>query len=137
MYKKIHHLGIAVNDLEKAASVLKDAFNLEVSGVEEVPSQQVKVAFVPIGETRLELLQPTSEDSAVAKFLAKRGEGFHHVAFETDAIEDALKLAENQGLRLIDKEPRPGAHGTKVAFIHPKSTFGVLIELVQEGDKTE
>ena len=91
MYKKIHHLGIAVNDLEKAASVLKDAFNLEVSGVEEVPSQQVKVAFVPIGETRLELLEPTSEDSAVAKFLAKRGEGFHHVAFETDAIEDALK----------------------------------------------
>ena len=80
----------------------------------------------------MELLEPTSEDSPVAKFLANRGEGFHHVAFETDSIEEVLKTAEAQGLRLIDKEPRPGAHGTKVAFIHPKSTFGVLVELVQE-----
>lgn len=137
MLKKIHHLGIAVNDLERAANALKEAFDLEIAGIEEVPSQQVKVAFLPVGESRLELLEPTSEESAIGKFLAKRGEGFHHVAFETDSIEEALKLAESKGLRLIDKEPRPGAHGTRVAFIHPKSTFGVLIELVQESDQTE
>ena len=136
MLKKIHHLGSAVNDLEQAVNVLKEAFNLEVGGIEEVPSQQVRVAFLPVGESRLELLEPTSEESAVGKFLAKRGEGFHHVAFETDSIEEALKLAESKGLRLIDKQPRPGAHGTKVAFIHPKSTFGVLVELVQEGDES-
>jgi len=130
--KKINHLGIAVNDLEKAIEIFTKAFNLEVGGIEEVPSQQVKVAFLPIGESRIELLEPTSEDSAVSKFLATRGEGVHHVAFETDCIVDSLKTAEAQGLRFIDKEPRPGAHGTKVAFIHPKSTCGVLIELVEE-----
>ncbi len=129
---KINHLGIAVKDLDSAVNTLKLALNLEVGGIEEVPSQKVRVAFLPVGESRLELLEPTSEDSPVAKFLASRGEGFHHVAFETDSIEEALKNAEAQGLRLIDKEPRPGAHGTKVAFIHPKSTFGVLIELVEE-----
>lgn len=132
MLKKISHLGIAVKDLDKAVSVLREAFNMEVGGIEEVPSQKVKVAFLPVGESRLELLEPISEDSPIAKFLEKRGEGFHHVAFETDCIEDAMKLAESKGLQLIDKEPRPGAHGTKVAFIHPKTTFGVLIELVQE-----
>ncbi len=131
MLKKIDHLGIAVNDLEKCIDILGSAFNIKVSGTEEVASQEVKVAFLPIGETNLELLEPTSQNSAVAKFLDRRGEGFHHVAFETDCIEDALKHAAKQGLRLIDKQPRPGAHGTKVAFIHPKSTFGVLIELVE------
>ncbi len=136
MIRKIDHLGIAVNDLEKSVNILKAAFNLDVGGIEEVSSQQVKVAFLPVGESRLELLEPTSEDSAVAKFLAKRGEGFHHVAFETDSIEESLKVAESQELRLIDKQPRPGAHGTKVAFIHPKSTFGVLIELVQKANQT-
>ena len=134
MITKINHLGIAVKDLDSAVNLLKSAFNLEVTGIEEVASQKAKVAFLPIGESRLELLEPTSEDGAVAKFLAKRGEGFHHVALETDCIEEALKLAESQGLRLIDKEPRPGAHGTKVAFIHPKSTLGVLVELVEKGD---
>lgn len=134
MLTKINHLGIAVKDLDSAVNLFKAAFNLEVAGIEEVPSQKVRVAFLPVGESRLELLEPTSEDSAVAKFLAKRGEGFHHLALETDSIEETLKVAANQGLRLIDKEPRPGAHGTKVAFIHPKSTLGVLIELVQTGE---
>jgi len=132
MLKRVHHLGIAVKNLEQAVKTLKDAFGLEAVSVEEVPSQKVRVAFLPVGESRLELLEPTSEESTIAKFLAKRGEGFHHVAFETDEIEGAWKDAEKQGLRLIDKVPRSGAHGTKVGFIHPKSTFGVLIELVQE-----
>lgn len=132
MLKRVHHLGIAVKNLDQAVKTLKDAFGLEAVSVEEVPSQKVRVAFLPVGECRLELLEPTSEESTIAKFMAKRGEGFHHVAFETDEIEGALKHAEKQGLRLIDEVPRPGAHGTKVGFIHPKSTFGVLIELVQE-----
>jgi len=132
MITKINHLGIAVTSLEQAAKTLKDAFGLEVSGIEEVPSQNVRVAFVPVGETRLELLEPTSEDSAVAKFLASRGEGLHHIALQTTEIGQDLKEAEANGMRLIDKEPREGAHGTKVGFVHPKSTFGVLFELVQE-----
>ncbi|HHW17684.1 MAG TPA: methylmalonyl-CoA epimerase [Firmicutes bacterium] len=132
MLKRIHHLGIAVKDLELAKKTLEDALGLVTSAVEEVPTQKVRVAFVPVGESRLELLEPTQEDSTVQKFLETRGEGFHHIAFETDDLEADLKKAESHGLRLIDKEPRPGAHGTKVAFIHPKSTFGLLIELVQE-----
>lgn len=130
--KKINHLGIAVTDLKKAVEVFTKAFNLKVGGIEEVESQKVRVAFLPIGESRIELLEPTSEDSTIAKFLSSRGEGIHHVAFETDSVVESLKIAESQGLRLIDKEPRPGAHGTKVAFLHPKSTCGVLIELVEE-----
>ncbi len=132
MITKVNHLGIAVRDLEEAIKTLKEAFGLDVSGVEEVPSQKVKIAFVPIGETRLELLEPTCEDSAVAKFLQSRGEGLHHVALETTDVAKGLKDAEDKGMRLIDKAPREGAHGTKVGFIHPKSTLGVLFELVQE-----
>ncbi len=134
MLNKIDHLGIAVKDLKTSVNVLASAFGLEARGFEKVPSQQVEVAFIPVGKSTLELLEPTSDESAVAKFLANRGEGFHHLAFETDSIEATLKAAENAGMRLIDKQPRPGAHGTKVAFIHPKSTFGVLIELVQKPD---
>lgn len=132
MISKLNHLGIAVGNLEQAAKALKDAFGLEVTSVEEVPSQKVRVAFVPVGETRLELLEPTSEDSAVAKFLSGRGEGLHHIALQTDDVAQGLKDAEANGMRLIDKEPRTGAHGTRVGFVHPKSTFGVLFELVQE-----
>ncbi|MGI6663120.1 MAG: methylmalonyl-CoA epimerase [Bacillota bacterium] len=132
MITKVNHIGIAVNDLDAAIKTVKDVFGLEVAGVEEVPSQKVKVAFVPVGDTRLEFLQPTADDSPVAKFLASRGEGMHHIALETDDILGDLKKAEEGGARLIDKEPRPGAHGTKVGFLHPKSTFGVLMELVEE-----
>jgi methylmalonyl-CoA/ethylmalonyl-CoA epimerase len=132
MITKVNHLGIAVRDLEQAAKTLKEAFGLDVSSVLEVSSQKVRVAFVPVGETRLELLEPTCEDSAVAKFLASKGEGLHHVALETTDVAKGLKDAEANGMRLIDKEPREGAHGTKVGFVHPKSTFGVLFELVQE-----
>jgi methylmalonyl-CoA epimerase len=135
MITKVNHIGIAVSDLGSAVKTLKDVFGLEVAGYEEVESQKVKVAFVPLGDTRLELLQPTSEDSAVAKFLSSRGEGMHHIALETDSVAADLKKAEEGGARLIDKEPRPGAHGTMVGFVHPKSTFGVLLELLEETGK--
>lgn len=127
------HIAIAVQDLDAALNTLKDVFGIVAAHVEEVPSQKVKVGFVPIGDTRLELVQPTAEDSATAKFIATRGEGLHHVALATDDVAAALKKAEEGGARLIDKEPRPGAHGTRVGFVHPKSTFGALIELVEEG----
>ncbi|HHY44550.1 MAG TPA: methylmalonyl-CoA epimerase [Firmicutes bacterium] len=132
MIKKVNHIGIAVNDLDATMKAVKDIFGVEVAGVEEVPSQKVKVAFVPVGDTRLEFLEPTAEDSPIAKFLASRGEGMHHIALETDDVAGDLKKAEEGGARLIDREPRPGAHGTKVGFLHPKSTFGVLMELVEE-----
>ncbi len=132
MVRKIDHLGIAVKDLDAALKTLEDGFGLKSTGREEVPSQKVTVAFVPVGESNIELLEPTHEDSAVAKFLASRGEGLHHIALNTEDVAGALKKAEEGGLRLIDKEPRPGAHGTRVGFVHPKSTFGVLIELVQK-----
>ncbi|HHY75218.1 MAG TPA: methylmalonyl-CoA epimerase [Firmicutes bacterium] len=132
MIKKVNHIGIAVSSLDAAMKIVKDVFGLEVTGVEEVPSQKVKVAFVPVGDTRLELLEPTAEDSPISKFLATRGEGMHHIALETDDVAGDLRKAEEAGARLIDKEPREGAHGTKVGFLHPKSTFGVLMELVEE-----
>ncbi len=133
MIRKVDHIAIAVQDLDAALNTLKDVFGIVAAHVEEVPSQKVKVGFVPIGDTRLELVQPTAEDSATAKFIATRGEGLHHVALATDDVAAALKKAEEGGARLIDKEPRPGAHGTRVGFVHPKSTFGALIELVEEG----
>ena len=132
MIKKVHHIAIAVSDLDAALKTLKDCFGIEATSVEEVPSQKVKVGFVPLGDTRLELVQPTSEESTTAKFIATRGEGLHHIAFGTDDAAADLKKVETAGGRLIDKEPRPGAHGTMVGFVHPKSTFGTLIELVEE-----
>ncbi|MEX0974097.1 MAG: methylmalonyl-CoA epimerase [Bacillota bacterium] len=133
MISKVDHIAIAVSDLDAALKTLKDLFGVEAAHIEEVASQKVKVGFVPLGDTRLELVQPTAEDSSTAKFIATRGEGLHHIALGTDDVAAALKKAEENGARLIDKEPRPGAHGTKVGFVHPKSTFGTLIELVEEG----
>ncbi|MBE3520276.1 MAG: methylmalonyl-CoA epimerase [Firmicutes bacterium] len=132
MIKKIDHLGIAVNDMKQAAEDFARAFGIVLGGEEEVPSQKVKVGFLQVGEVRLELLQPLEADSPVGKFLSSRGEGFHHIAFEVDDIESDLRKAESAGLTLVDKTPRSGAHGTKVAFIHPKSTHGLLVELVQK-----
>lgn len=134
MIKKMDHIAIAVRDLDASLKTLKDVFGIEAAHVEEVASQKVKVAFIPLGDTRIELVQPTAEDSATAKFIATRGEGLHHIALGTDDVGGALKTAEDAGARLIDKEPRPGAHGTRVGFVHPKSTFGTLIELVEGGD---
>ncbi len=131
MVKRISHIGIAVKDLE-AGIAFYQSLGLELEGIEEVPSQKVRVAFLPCGDTRIELLCPTSEDSAVAKFIEKKGEGIQHIAFAVDDLPKALAESEAKGITLIDKEPRPGAHQADIAFLHPKSSMGVLLELCKE-----
>lgn len=131
MIKYISHIGIAVKDLDEGIAFYQK-MGLTLEGVEEVPSQKVKVAFFPVGDTRIELLAATSEDSPIAKFIEKKGEGIQHMAFAVDDLPEALKYSEDEGIRLIDKEPRPGAHKADIAFLHPKSTGGVLIELCKE-----
>ncbi|MCD4652207.1 MAG: methylmalonyl-CoA epimerase [Candidatus Cloacimonetes bacterium] len=131
MIEKISHIGIAVKDLDAAIEFYK-TMGLEVEATEEVPSQKVKVAFIPVGDVRIELLAATSEDSAIAKLNEKRGEGIQHLALKVDNLKQELSETAEKGIRLIDKVPRPGAHGADIAFLHPKSTFGVLLELCQE-----
>jgi methylmalonyl-CoA epimerase len=130
----IDHIGIVVQDLEKAIATYEKA--LGVQGVREVlPDRHLEIAFFPVGESRIELITPTSDESAVTRFLEKRGEGIHHIAYRVVDIVDALEQAERAGLRLIDKQARPGAHGTLVAFLHPASLHGVLTEYVQVVDE--
>jgi len=131
MLEKIDHLGVAVKSIEQALEFYQNTLGVEPTGVEEVPSQKVKVAFLPIGESNIELLEATSEDSAIAKHIEKRGEGIAHLAFKVDNIEAALGTLKEKGVRLINETPQPGAHGAKIAFIHPKSTNGILIELCE------
>lgn len=126
---RINHLGIAVQDVQAAAAVY-EAMGMSVDRVIEVPEQKVRVAFIPIGESTIELVQPTSPDSTVAQYLETRGEGLHHLALEVEDIEAALTELEGQGYRLIDRTPRRGAEG-RIAFLHPRSTGRVLIELVE------
>lgn len=127
---KIDHIGIAVRNLSEAIKTF-EALGFEVEEIEEVKEQKVKVAMLPVGESRLELLEATSEDSAIAKFIASRGEGIHHIAINVENIKSSLKKAKDSGVKLIDEVPRIGAGGKKVAFLHPKSTHGVLIEFVE------
>ncbi len=131
MLEKIDHLGVAVKSIEQALEFYQNTLGVEPTGVEEVPSQKVKVAFLPVGESNIELLEATSEDSAIAKHIEKRGEGIAHLAFKVDNIEVALSTLKEKGVRLINETPQPGAHGAKIAFIHPKSTNGILIELCE------
>ena len=128
---KINHLGIATKDIDEALKFWSDALGLENVHTEIVEDQKVRVAMLPIGESRIELLEPTSEDSPISKFLEKRGPGIHHIAVEVDDIAASLAQLKSQGMRLIDEEPRVGAEGCLVAFVHPSSTNGVLLELVQ------
>jgi methylmalonyl-CoA/ethylmalonyl-CoA epimerase len=128
MLKKIDHLGIAVKSIDEARSFFEKTLGLTCEGIETVSAQKVKTAFFSIGETHIELLEPTSDESAVAKFMEKNGEGLHHVAYQTDDMEGQLKLAAESGCRLINETPVDGAGGKKVAFLHPKSTHGVLTE---------
>jgi methylmalonyl-CoA epimerase len=128
---KIEHIGIATRGLDDALGFWRDALGLELQDVEEVAEQGVRVAMLPIGETRVELLEPTSEASPIAKFLEKRGAGIHHIAVRVDDIGATLRQLKEQGLRLIDEVPRRGAGGCLVAFIHPSSANGVLLELVE------
>ena len=128
---KIDHIGIATNGIDEVARFYRDALQLDVAEVEEVSDQKVRVAMLPRGESRLELLEPTSDDSPISKFLAKRGPGIHHIAVRVEDINQALDKLKQQGARLIDERPRVGAGGCLVAFVHPSSTGGVLLELVQ------
>ncbi|CAN5732623.1 methylmalonyl-CoA epimerase [soil metagenome] len=128
---KIDHLGIATNGIDEALKFWQDALGLENVHTEVVEEQKVRVAMLPIGESRVELLEPTSADSPISKFLAKRGGGIHHIAVEVDDIVASLAKLKENGIKLIDDEPRIGAEGCLVAFVHPKSANGVLLELVQ------
>ena len=132
MITKINHLGIAVNSLSDSVPFYRDVLKLEYLGEETVPDQKVKVAMFGVGEVKIELLEPTSDDSPIAKHLEKKGEGIHHVAYESDGIVEELKAMESAGIRLIDQEPRKGAHDMKIAFLHPKSTGKVLTEICQQ-----
>ena len=125
---KIHHVGVAVKSLERE-KFWNHFLNLKTEEYKEIPDQKVKIAFIPVGETKIELLEPLGE-GAVSKFLEKKGEGIHHIAIEVDDIEAVLAQMKKEGVTLIDETPRQGAEG-KIAFIHPKSTGGILLELVQ------
>jgi methylmalonyl-CoA/ethylmalonyl-CoA epimerase len=131
MITKIDHLGIAVNSIDDAIPYYENILGLQCEGREEVASQKVKTAFFAVGDVHLELLEPTSDDSPIAKFLAKNGPGIHHIAFATDAINDQLTQAKHHGARLIHEIPFAGAGDKLVAFLHPQSTYGVLTEFCQ------
>jgi len=128
---KIDHIGIAVKSLVQAVTIYETTMGLKVSGYETVEDQGVKLAMIPIGDSRIELLEPIHANSPVEKFIAKRGEGIHHIALCVDNIDEALERFKTSGARLIDEVPRRGAHNSKIAFIHPSSTNGVLLELVE------
>lgn len=127
---KIEHIGIVVRSINQALAVYEVALGLPLTEVVDVPDQQVKVAFLPIGESNIELVQPVSDDSGIARYLAKRGEGIHHICIEVTDVEAALERLKAHDVPLIDEVPRQGVHG-RVAFIHPKGTHGVLLELVE------
>jgi methylmalonyl-CoA/ethylmalonyl-CoA epimerase len=128
---KIDHIGVATNNIEEAARFYQLGLGLGIQDIEEVADQKVRVAMLPIGESRVELLEPTAADSPISKFLAKRGPGIHHIAVAVQDIQQALEQLRREGARLIDEQPRKGAGGCLVAFVHPSSSGGVLIELVQ------
>jgi methylmalonyl-CoA/ethylmalonyl-CoA epimerase len=129
---KIDHIGIATRGIDEAAKFYREVLGLDMTETEEVPEQKVRVAMLPIGESRIELLEATSGDSPISRFLEKRGPGIHHVAVRVDDIQAALADLKQKGARLIDEAPRTGAGGCLVAFVHPSSTGGVLLELVQK-----
>ena len=131
---KIDHLGIAVSDIGEAKKLWQDVLGLEFAGSETVEEQKVTTAFFPVGDSEVELLQSTAPDGPIAKYIEKRGEGIQHVAFRVENIEEALEELKQKGVRLIDEKPRMGAGGAKIAFLHPKSTFGVLVELSERED---
>lgn len=131
MVKKINHIGVAVHSIEESAPLYRDVYGMTDEGIEVVEEQKVKVAFFAVGESRIELLEPTSEDSPVAKFIAKNGPGVHHVAYEVDDVCAEIERLKGEGIRLIDDVPRCGAHHTQIAFLHPKSSGGVLTEICQ------
>ena len=131
---KIDHLGIAVHSIDQAKKLFHDILGLEFEGSETVEEQKVTTAFFPVGDSEVELLESTAPDGPVAKYLEKRGEGIQHIAFRVENLEEALVELKEKGIRLIDEKPRTGAGGAKIAFLHPKATHGVLIELSERED---
>lgn len=134
MIEKIAHIGIAVRDLDAQIPYYRDVLGLQFLGCEDVLQQGVRTALFAAGETMIELLAPLFATSPIARFLDKRGEGFHHLAFEVEELAQALDALRGKGIRLVDEQPRPGAHGAVVAFAHPRSTHGVLTEFCQHGE---
>ncbi len=130
--KRIAHLGVAVNDLDAAIKFFTQGLPLQVTHTEDY--QGMKIGFVPVGDSSIELLQDVSGSSAIRKYLDKNGEGIHHIAFEVDDIHQAVAELKERGIKLIDETPRPGAHGMSIAFMHPKATHGILMELVQPSE---
>ncbi|PEZ09144.1 methylmalonyl-CoA epimerase [Bacillus sp. AFS018417] len=135
MIEQIDHIGIAVQSIESVLPFYTEILKLKLLGIEEVQSQQVKVAFLVVGESKLELLEPLSNKSAIAQFIQKRGEGIHHIAFGVQSIKQRIQYIKQNGIQMIDELPRTGAQGAQIAFIHPKSTYGTLYELCDKGDK--
>ena len=132
--KSVNHIGIAVRSIDAQRTFYEGTLGAVFEGIEVVPDQKVRVGFFRVGDVRLELLEPTDPASTVAAFLDKRGEGLHHVAFTVDSIEARIAELKQAGVRMIDEAPRPGAHRTRIAFVHPKSSFGVLTELCEPTD---
>lgn len=126
---KVDHIGIAVKNLEETLKFYTEVLGLQLQGTEIVEEQKVKVAFLPVGDTEVELLESTSDDGPIAKFIEKNGEGIQHIAFKVDNIEAAIQELKDKGMMMIDNEPRYGAGGARIAFMHPKSTSRVLVEL--------
>jgi methylmalonyl-CoA/ethylmalonyl-CoA epimerase len=133
---KIDHIGVATTGIDQAATFYRESLGLEVAETETVSDQKVRVAMLPVGESRIELLEGISADSPISKFLEKRGPGIHHIALRVDDIRAALARLKQNGARLIDEEPRTGAGGCLVAFVHPSSTGGLLLELVQRPEQS-
>jgi methylmalonyl-CoA/ethylmalonyl-CoA epimerase len=129
--KRIDHIAILVDDMEKTLGFWRQALGMEVSDIQDVPTEAAQIAFLPTGGSEIELVRPTTDDSGLAKYLEKRGPGLHHVCLEVDDIAGMLRQLEGQGIQLINDEPRTAADGRKYAFIHPKSTNGVLVELYE------
>ena len=130
---KINHIGIAVNNIDEAVKLYTEVLGLKLANVEVVEDQKAKTAFIPVGETKIELIESTSPDGTIAKYIEKRGEGLHHIALEVDDISDALQTLSDKGIRLIDEKPRKGVENTSIAFLHPKATK-ILLELVEPGE---
>lgn len=131
----IEHIGIAVKSIEDALPFYENVLGLSCYAIEDVADQKVKTAFLRVGETKIELLEATSPESSIAKYIEKRGEGIHHIAYCVDSVEESLRQAEEKGVRLIDTHPRGGAEGLNIAFLHPKSTVSVLTELCEHPKK--
>jgi methylmalonyl-CoA/ethylmalonyl-CoA epimerase len=131
----IEHLGIAVANLEESIKYYEEVLGFKCYSVEEVKDQKVKTAFFKVGQTKIELLESTSPEGPIGKFIEKKGQGIHHIAFAVENLQESLEEVKSKGIQLIDEKPRPGAEGLNIAFLHPKSTYGVLTELCEEPNK--